>query len=48
VLLDGRCGALAGAREAVLTPAHLRAAFDVSVERVEVCGEQRFWIGPSA
>jgi len=46
VLIDGRGGVLAGPRDAVLTPPHLRAAFGVAVERVEVCGEQRFWIGP--
>jgi iron complex transport system ATP-binding protein len=48
VLLDGRAAALAGTREAVMTPASLRDAFGVAVERVEVCGEQRFWIGAAA
>jgi iron complex transport system ATP-binding protein len=47
VLLDGRGGAAAGARDDVLTPARLSAAFGVAVQRVEVCGEQRFWIGPA-
>lgn len=46
VLIDGRGGVLAGPRDAVLTAPHLRAAFNVAVDRVEVCGEQRFWIGP--
>jgi iron complex transport system ATP-binding protein len=46
VLIDAHGAVQAGARDAVLTPAHLRAAFGVVVDRVEVCGEQRFWIGP--
>ncbi|HSV69091.1 MAG TPA: ABC transporter ATP-binding protein [Methylibium sp.] len=46
VLLDGRGGAAAGPREAVMTPARLSAAYGVTIDRVEVCGEQRFWIGP--
>ncbi len=46
VLLDGRGGVAAGPREAVMTPARLSAAYGVAIERVEVCGEQRFWIGP--
>lgn len=46
VLLDGRGGAAAGPREAVMTPARLSAAYAVPIDRVEVCGEQRFWIGP--
>ena len=45
VLLDGRGSAMAGTREAVVTPALLSAAFDVAVERVEVCGQTRFWVG---
>ena len=45
VLLDGRGSAVAGAREAVMTPARLSEAFDVSVERVEICGQTRFWVG---
>lgn len=47
VLLDGRGGACAGARDDVLAPSRLGAAFGVAVERVEVCGERRFWIGPA-
>ena len=47
VLLDGRGQALAGARDVVMTPAHLSAAFGVAVDRVEVCGQQRFWVGPA-
>lgn len=47
VLMDGRGAALAGTRDAVLTPPHLSAAFGVAVDRVEVCGEQRFWVGPA-
>lgn len=46
VLLDGRGNAMAGPREHVMTPAHLSAAFGVAVDRVEVCGQQRFWVGP--
>jgi iron complex transport system ATP-binding protein len=46
VLLDGRGNALAGTRDQVMTPAHLSAAFGVAVDRVEVCGQQRFWVGP--
>jgi iron complex transport system ATP-binding protein len=45
VLLDGRGGAVAGAREAVMTPAALSQAFNVAVDRVEVCGQTRFWVG---
>jgi iron complex transport system ATP-binding protein len=45
VLLDGRGGAVAGARDAVLTPARLQDAFNVTVERAEAHGAQRFWIG---
>jgi hypothetical protein len=32
----------------VLTPEHLSAAFGVQVARVEVCGQQRFWVGAPA
>jgi iron complex transport system ATP-binding protein len=46
VLLDGASGVRAGPRDAVLTPENLATAFAVNVQRVEVCGEQRFWIGP--
>lgn len=46
-LLDGRGGAVVGSREDVMTPAHLSAAFGVAVDRVEVCGVQRFWVGPA-
>jgi iron complex transport system ATP-binding protein len=45
VLLDGRGGAVAGARDAVMTPARLSQAFGVAVDRVEVCGLSRFWVG---
>jgi iron complex transport system ATP-binding protein len=45
VLLDGRGGATAGTREAVMTPLLLSRAFAVAVDRVEVCGQTRFWIG---
>jgi iron complex transport system ATP-binding protein len=48
VLLDGRSGARAGPRDIVLVPQHLSAAFGVDVHRVEVGGEQRFWIGPAS
>jgi len=46
VLLDGRGGALAGSRGEVMTPANLAGAFVVAVDQVEVCGQQRFWVGP--
>ncbi|WP_280150671.1 ABC transporter ATP-binding protein [Piscinibacter sp. XHJ-5] len=45
VLLDGRGAAVAGSREEVMTPALLSSAFDVAVDRVEVCGQTRFWVG---
>lgn len=45
VLLDGRGGAVVGPREAVMTPLRLSAAYGVSIERVEVGGELRFWVG---
>jgi iron complex transport system ATP-binding protein len=48
VLLDGRGGAHAGARETVLTPEHLSAAFGVPVAWVEVCGHRRFWVDEPA
>jgi iron complex transport system ATP-binding protein len=48
VLLDGKAQARAGQRDAVLTPEHLSAAFGVQVARVEVCGQQRFWVGAPA
>jgi iron complex transport system ATP-binding protein len=47
VLFDGRGGAWAGPREEVMTPARLSAAFGVAIDRVAVCGEQRFWVGPA-
>ena len=46
VLLNGRGGALAGLRDAVMTPVHLSEVFGVSIERVEVGGQTRFWVGP--
>jgi iron complex transport system ATP-binding protein len=46
VLLDGRGAALAGTREAVMTPAQLAQVFGVPVDQVEVCGQRRFWVGP--
>jgi iron complex transport system ATP-binding protein len=46
VLLDGRGQALAGVREEVMAPRLLSQAFGVSIERVEVCGQTRFWVGP--
>lgn len=45
VLLDGRGGAIAGRREDVMTPPRLSQAFGVAIDRVEVCGFSRFWIG---
>lgn len=47
VLLDGRGGAVAGPRAQVLTGPRLAAAFGVPIHRVEVCGHERFWIGPA-
>jgi len=46
VLLDGRGSAIAGARDAVMTPRELSRVFDVAIDRVEVCGQTRFWVGP--
>lgn len=46
VLLDGHGGAWSGPRDVVMTPERLSAAFGVAIDRVEVCGEQRFWVGP--
>jgi iron complex transport system ATP-binding protein len=46
VLLDGRGRAWAGTVEAVMTPALLSAAYGIVVDRVEVCGQTRFWVGP--
>jgi iron complex transport system ATP-binding protein len=46
VLIDGRGHAVAGARNEVMTPAHLAHAFGVPIDRVEVCGQTRFWVGP--
>jgi iron complex transport system ATP-binding protein len=45
LVLDGRGGAVAGVRDAVLEPERLSAAFGVPVSWVEVCGQRRFWIG---
>jgi iron complex transport system ATP-binding protein len=46
LLLDGRGAVAAGLREVVLTPARLSAAFGITVDQVELCGQRRFWIGP--
>lgn len=46
VLLDGRGGAAAGPRDAVMTPERLSQAFGVAIDQVEVCGLRRFWMGP--
>jgi iron complex transport system ATP-binding protein len=48
VLLDGRGAAVAGPRDAVMTAARLSQAFGVAVDRVEVCGLSRFWVGHPA
>jgi iron complex transport system ATP-binding protein len=48
VLLDGRGGACAGAKDEVMTPARLAAVFGVAVDQVEVCGQRRFWVGSAA
>jgi iron complex transport system ATP-binding protein len=45
VLLDGRGGVTAGARDAVMWPERLSDAYGVPVSWVEVCGQRRFWIG---
>ena len=47
VLLDGRGHAVSGPRERVMTPDHLSQAFRVGIDRVEVCGQARFWVGPT-
>jgi iron complex transport system ATP-binding protein len=46
LLLDGGGGVASGPREEVLTPQRLTAAYGLAVDRVEICGEQRFWVGP--
>jgi iron complex transport system ATP-binding protein len=46
VLLDGRGAAVAGTREAVMSPPRLSDAFGVAIAPVEVCGQTRFWVGP--
>jgi iron complex transport system ATP-binding protein len=48
VVLDGRGGAVAGTRDVVMTPQRLSQAFGVTVDRVEVCGLSRFWVGHAA
>jgi iron complex transport system ATP-binding protein len=48
VLLDGRGGVHAGARDEVMTPERLSSAFDVTVDRVGVGGQTRFWVSPRA
>jgi len=48
VLLDGRGGAAAGARDDVMTPANLSRSFGVAIDRVQVCGLSRFWVGHRA
>ncbi|MEO6745458.1 MAG: ABC transporter ATP-binding protein, partial [Caldimonas sp.] len=45
VLLDGRGGAAAGPRPAMLTPTRLGAAFGVAIRQVAVGVQQRFWSG---
>jgi len=45
VLLNGRGAAVAGPRETVMTPSALSQAFGVAIDRVEVCGQMRFWVG---
>ena len=46
VLLDGHAQVAAGPRADVMTPSHLSSAFGVGIDRVEVCGQTRFWVGP--
>jgi iron complex transport system ATP-binding protein len=46
VLIDGRGGVHAGPRDAVICAPLLTAAFGVAVDRVEVCGQARFWVAP--
>jgi len=48
VLLDRQGGAVSGPRDTVMTPAHLSRVYGVVVDRVEVCGQARFWVGPPA
>ena len=47
VLLDGIGNAVAGPRADVMTPLNLSSAFAVGIDRVEVCGQTRFWVGPA-
>ena len=44
VVLSGDEWAHAGTRDEVMTPQALTRAFGVPISRVEVCGEQRFWV----
>ena len=46
VLLDGRGNATAGERASVMQPERLATAFGVPIAWVEVCGQQRLWVGP--
>jgi len=48
ILLDGRGGAVAGSREAVLTVDRLTAVFGVAIEAVELRGTRRFVVGLAA
>lgn len=45
VLLDGHGHARAGVRSDVMSPEKLSQAFGVPIDRVEVCGQARFWVG---
>ena len=46
VLLDGQGRCHAGTREDVMAPPRLSQVFGVAIERVEVCGQARFWVQP--
>ena len=46
VLLDGRGAAIAGARDAVMTPERLGVAFGVLVQGIEVGSRRRFFSAP--
>ena len=47
VLIDGRGGVVAGARDDVLVADRLGAVFGVAIDAIEVAGARRFVVGPN-
>jgi iron complex transport system ATP-binding protein len=47
VLIDGRGGVVAGARDDVLVADRLGAVFGVAIHAIEVAGARRFVVGPN-